>query len=185
MRTKNPENLNIALNVLTNNFQVYMTQNNHPKNIFSNLNTQNYSHKNKTNFQNNVAHRQPPPKPNSMQNYQHTNRNPASNPQNRPSTSYNPSNRNNTGFYNNSQNVFKPNQNQRFPNPTPMSMSTRNTARPQPQNYQNRFQHNPNQPRNFISEELHNIDDSDCTIDESDNFLETPASEPNQTLSNC
>ena len=60
-------------------------------------------------------------------------------------------------------NVFRPNQNQSFPKPTPMSITSRQTINNAPRpnfngqsNSRNFFQSSNSAPRNFVSEELYN-----------------------------
>lgn len=177
MRTKDPEDLETALNLLTNTYQKEI---NFQKTIrHQNQNIQ----KPRLNKPNNM--------PNFVQNY-----NP---PFLNSTTTQNPSrpNQNVTRTINSIQNRPVPNQarsnfqtNQtvnRFPKPTPMSVSTNNTYRPP--HMRNNTQ--TNQPK-FTSEELFNInDDTDNVIDSEipdnddidnyetpyNNFLDDPASE--------
>lgn len=184
MRTKNPGDLNTALNMLTNDFQLEINQqklysiNKHSSK--ANLTKQNYPQLQFTNFpQNNNYNRQSlfPSK---------------SNFQNKDNTSQNKS-----------INVFKPNPNQRFQKPTPMSISTRNTyepkapsqkLRPNLSNYNQSFSPNFNNlhhyDQNHSFEDLHynntdpseNIQISEIVDDNSnsesnEHFLEENASE--------
>lgn len=72
-------------------------------------------------------------------------------------------------------NNLKPISNTNLPKPTPMSISTRNTLRPQNQSFQNyrqgQFNFNQNRP-NYIAEELFNIDDQPAIEfpEETENF---------------
>lgn len=60
---------------------------------------------------------------------------------------------------NSNTNVFRPNpNNNRFPKPSPMSISTRNTN--QPNQFNRQFPTTNNRP-NFISEELYNVESQD------------------------
>lgn len=152
MRTKNPTDLNEALNMLTNDFQLDVkTKTNNP-NIKINPkftpNTFNYTIK------------KPLQQQFKFQPY--------------PSTS-NANNFPNRNFSNQqTKNVFKPGINKNLSKPTPMSISTRNTfQRPQPQLNQN--SQNRNTSNNFIpkftSEELFNIDEQQ-NLESSDNCNE-------------
>ncbi|XP_050515018.1 putative mediator of RNA polymerase II transcription subunit 24 [Diabrotica virgifera virgifera] len=186
MRTKNPNDMNTALNVLTNDFQIYMGQNNSPKNQnpsssnnFSNKNksnSSNYVPPNNFNFQNNNYQRNNNYSQFPKNQYQSTQTRNFNNNQNQPNTSR-------------TSNVFRPNQNQNLPNPTPMTISTNNTFRPN-QNYQNRYKprsqnqsYFARQPQNIIQEELHNIDeinnsdDKNVYQEDNDHFLEEIASD--------
>lgn len=143
MRTKNPPDLNTALNMLTNDFQIETAQQKmqnfkkFEKPIF------------KSNFQTSKVSQ-----PLQLTNYAH---NSFAQRNNQPHFSGNSGPK---------TNVFRPNQTKNFSKPTPMSVSTRNTYRPQ-SNDQNQYQHNyrPINPQfrnnnkpNFIVEELYNID---------------------------
>lgn len=154
MRTKNPTDLNSALNMLTNDFQIETTSNKMSKMKLSNNKSTNSQ--NKPNFQNR------PFKPNYQPQLQLTNF--SHNPQiMQRSAPYNQ----NSGSSTN-QNVFRPNQPKGLPRPVPMSVSTNNTYRPgqnsqvHNQNYRpNQYQiRNSNNVRpNYVVEELFNIDD--------------------------
>lgn len=176
MRTKNPLDLNSALNTLTNDFQIemgpYNNSNYSPRYKNINHNYQNnHLLRNRQNFQNNQSINWQPEMPSSSQNYQQLNRNVGLVPRNQPSTSRGPN-----------TNVFRPNPNQKFQNPTPMSVNTSNSFRPT-RNFQNRnYSQNQNSfanlRKNFISEELHNLDNTECPNENiNDDFLEENASE--------
>lgn len=140
MRTKNPSDMNSALNMLTNDFQLESFSRVHQKFNMT-------------------------PKPKQFINNTH----------NRPAFRQNPqlmyrpiSNTNNNHTSQQKQNVFKPNPNQKFPKPTPMSVSTRQTFVPRPgpsgynqqrpQQFAYRQYPQTQQRPNFISEELHNTE---------------------------
>lgn len=161
MRTKNPADLNAALHMLTNDFQLesvvpnYFKANNYrprpplPRPTFQQRSIQNNPQRfmypqqqlQITNFPQNPQPRLNFPRPNI--------------PVPRP----------------NNTNVFKPNPNRTFPRPTPMTVSTRNTYRPQqnsfgqrPNNtyYTNQNYYRQNQPQNNVQnyniEEMFNIE---------------------------
>lgn len=154
MRTKNPTDLNIALYMLTNDFQLETSQinKNKPNKLSgqNNYNTSkflkpfvNYKPLVNTKLQQPTTFWQPP--------------------QPRFQTQFIPNNRSNS-------NVFKSNRPQKVQAPTPMSISTRNTFTRPPQ--RNFFRSDPNETRNFISEELYNIDDTENAESETPiNFL--------------
>lgn len=181
MRTKNPPDLNSALNMLTNDFQTNIELLNSPRGRFGSRN--NF-------FENKNVHN----KPLQITNYAH-NTQPKTNfsPHNeqRPSTS-----QSNNPNFNKTTNVFKSNPNHSFPKPTPMSTSTRNTFRAN-QNFSN-HNYNPNyfrqnygnSNRNYIAEELHNLGEQPLVehpddVDEG-TFLDKVASENiKDKTSNC
>lgn len=165
MRTKNPADLNTALNMLTNDFQLEINNQNsknhisQPKSKFNNYKGNLQMHKQHQIF----------PKPLPLTNYPHNyqpkprNMNTQSN-----NTSNNFSNRNNFNNNNNYQNqpgpsyrndVFNPNPNVRVPKPTPMSISTRNTNMSQGrQNFTtNNFNNQNRSSPNVQIEELFNL----------------------------
>jgi hypothetical protein len=163
MRTKNPADLNSALNMLTNDFQLESTHTRvaKPKIINKNANL------NKMNFQNKLF------RPNNQHQLQLTNF--PHNPQfaQRPmhsSQGAGPSHIQNNYRLGSStnQNVFKPGLSKNQPKPTAMSISTTNTYKPgqnlqiQNRGYrpnQNHFANNNKTRPNYIVEELYNIDD--------------------------
>lgn len=171
MRTKNPEDLNSALNMLTNDFQLEITQQ-------KSTNTPKIN--NKSNFNNKTPYK------NSQQNL-HTRFNPQFQHYKQ---NYNPQFQNRTITNNNSSqpntnNVFRPNNTkQNYPKPTPMSVSTNHTYRPLVYNQQT---NNPTRRRqNYVSEELFNIDEPSTSsnttpnpvdIDEDNDFLLEGASD--------
>lgn len=155
MRTKNPTDLNSALNMLTNDFQIETTQNKMSKMKLSNNKPTNFQ--NKSNFQNR------PFKVNYQPQLQLTNF-PHNSQLMQRTVPYNQ----NAGPSSN-QNVFRPNQAKGLPRPVPMSVSTTNTYRPgqnpqvqnrnyRPNQYQIRNSNNNIRP-NYAVEELFNIDD--------------------------
>lgn len=178
MRTKNPKDMNTALNMLTNDFQLEThSRPQYHKNI---THTQ---HKQKQ-IIHNTQNRQPQ-YPQLM--YRP---NPPTNPIFKPTTNHYPnqfpnhhirkpytpnqfpSNQGNKTFNNQSQNVFKPNPNYKAPKPTPMSVSTRQSTTPRPGTSQYRpqqFYNTQNRP-NFIAEELFNTEIDEYT--EIDNIEE-------------
>lgn len=140
MRTKNPPDLNSALNMLTNDFQIEAAQQQRTQKPL------------KPNFQSRQKYFQPL----QLTNYAHNTQFSGRQSQPNFSGNYGPK----------TNNVFRPNQNKTLPKPTPMSISTRNTYRPQNsnqnQNYNSYRPINPNfrnNQSNIIVEELHNIDD--------------------------
>ena len=145
MRTKNPPDLNTALSMLTNDFQLESAQHKKFKTIQKPMTKPNFP-----NFQNKQKITPPLQLANFPHNSQFLQR------QNQPQFSGNPGPR---------PNVFRPNQNKNFSKPTPMSISTRNTFRPPFNNGQNQsFNNHPNSQfrnnkPNYIVEELYNIDD--------------------------
>lgn len=201
MRTKNPTDLNSALNMLTNDFQLdinsYKTRPNlnlpkqPPKPVH--FPPQPYNH-------NSPLLRQPLQRPN----YSNFNQNNTSNNQNSNFNSFN-SNKFNSymrpGNSSQNTNVFKPGSRPNFAKPTPMSISTRNTLANRSNQPGPSFSKFSRPTQNFIAEELYNIDeqssenlesenvpgnenendyDYDQTPDEAEQnyFLETTASEP-------
>uniref|UniRef100_A0A6P7HAB6 GATA zinc finger domain-containing protein 14-like n=1 Tax=Diabrotica virgifera virgifera TaxID=50390 RepID=A0A6P7HAB6_DIAVI len=201
MRTKNPPDLNSALGILTNDFQISLDQNNssQSKNHKSYQNN-NYSSRPKSNFrQNQQNNYQPQIQYQPQTQYQPRNQfpiqrntmdppNPQPNPQNMRQNNQNNYFQNNPSTsrnFNRNSNVFQPNPNRKFSNPTPMTITTNNTFRPS-QNFQNRTRfRNPNNfaSQNIIPEELHNIDNTDCPESSSkEPFLEEIASEENQSI---
>lgn len=156
MRTKNPIDLNIALHMLTNDFQLE-TKNQcgqnkivH-KNTFQNATVKNVSPQN--NFRSNTQYF---PKQNTFNN------------------SPNQFNRSfNTPNFSRNTNVFKPNPNQNFPKPVPMSISTRNTYQ-LPKGGNTNFR--PPFRQNYVPGELHNIDGECAEIMDDSHFLEEQAS---------
>lgn len=179
MRTKNPPDLNSALNMLTNDFQIETAQNRIAKIKSFNNKPINSPIQNKPIFQNRLF------RPNSqpqlqLRNFQH-------NPQltqklMRPDQGVGPST---------NRNVFRPNQLKNLPKPVPMSVSTTNTYRPgqNPQgqnrifrpNNQNYFRSDPNARPNFIAEELFNIDDQPSVeLPDDDHYDETTENPQNE-----
>lgn len=165
MRTKNPDNLNIALHMLTNDFQLETTKQKHDKNKFHAKN----NYHNKTPLKNQPLRLTNFPHNNNLQYVQ--NPRPNYNQQTQPFRTNNFSNQSRN------VNVFKSNPNQSFPKQIPMSISTRNTYQPQ-----NR---NTNFRQNYIAEELHNIDDQpsvefpvdENNVEDENNFLGKIASD--------
>lgn len=147
LRTKNPQDLNSALNMLTNEFQLESKQRH-----------QNFNIKQKQlPINQNINNRSPFVKNNPQLIYRPL-----------PSNNFNKPPQIQNQFVR--QNVFKPNTNHNFtpkqPTPTPMSISTNQSFRPKPgpSGYNNRphqphfFQRQPNRAPDFIVEELHNTD---------------------------
>lgn len=148
MRTKNPTDLNSALGMLTNDFQIETARNKFSKTKISNNKPTSFQNRSfKTNYQPQLQ----------LTNFSH---NPRTMQR---SASYNQ----NAGPSTN-QNVFRPNQAKNLPKPVPMSVSTTNTYRPgqnsqfQNHNYrpnQYHIRNNNNIRPNYVVEELFNIDD--------------------------
>lgn len=186
MRTKNPPDLNTALNMLTNDFQIEASIRNESN--FNKISNQQKPGKpmqnkpNKTNYQFFQS-------PNFSQNYSNkpyvSNQNqfvPTKINQNQIAQNQNFSNKTNfdRSKVTNSQ---RQNQNSKFYTPTPMSISTRNTTnqRPIQQNY---FRPNANSNQKYLVEELYNLeqtepDENNSTenIIDDQNFLWKNASE--------
>lgn len=154
LRAKNPEDLNSALNMLTNDFQ------------FEKFNDKNVS-KSQINVNKNTG---AVPK-NQYNNTFKTNYKPnfnKPNPHNQTQNQYQNFNKQYPSFKQKPQaNVFKPNQFSSFntQKPTPMSISTRNS--PMFKSNQNKFQQKPNfnQNQKFISEELFNLTETNQEIE--------------------
>lgn len=149
MRTKNPIDMNQALHMLTNDFQIESSNlNNYPRNRAP-LRLpvrQPFRPRQPSNFIPNFNYPRPPLP---AITYPQTQR-PLNNFQ-RP-----PFQRN--YFSNNagpSTNVFRPNLNRNLPKPTPMSISTRNTQQP---SRQNQYQPNRNFRPDYSIEEVFNIE---------------------------
>lgn len=141
MRTKNPSDLNQALNMLTNDFQLDIKTVNKPIN--------NYNIKSNYKPTPFIQTKKPIQQPQFRPSYTPVYTNPRF-----PSNFYTPNTINNQQ----PKNVFKPGINRTFTKPTPMSISTRNTfQRPQTQINQNNRPQNEQFPK-FLSEELHNIE---------------------------
>lgn len=186
MRTKNPVNMNQALSMLTNDFQLesgaYISQKIYPK----------------ANIKN-----QPPQRPNQKMNTQQFSRNFG----NQNYVNYQNQNFQPRPNYSNYQNISKQNFNQNGPNgakqktyqmasnvpsssqqksyePTPMSISTRNTFRTNTNGANFANFNRPRQNLGFISEELFNVEEQSENVitNEENNFLEEPASDQNM---NC
>lgn len=164
MRTKNPCDLNTALSMLTNDFQLDINARKDEKNKIS--------HNIKGNIPNKIN-----------RNFNPTNFN-SYNARFTPNQSKPISNTNNTNFYarqagpststnvpRQNTNVFRQNSNHTFQKTVPMTTSTRNTYRPQFQNSNFR----PNR-QNFIAEELFNIEQQPSSQDTENDFLEEVAS---------
>lgn len=147
MRTKNPQSLNDALQMLTNDFQ-------HDVKSFNPSTSQRATHPTSNNNFNSGFK-----PPNISKNYS---QNPRfqSNPANTPSFNHSKTPINNNS---NQRNVFQPSTStpRNFPKPTPMSTSTTHTFR----------------PNNFHLQESGNVPMSDESFDETDNFLEEVALE--------
>lgn len=170
MRTKNPGDLNSALNMLTNDFQLETSHVKITKPKFSNHKpVQNIQ--NKTGLQNRFIRPNYQPQlqlTNFPQNSQFTQRKFYPNQNAGPSTA---------------QNVFRPNQSNILPKPVPMSVSTTNTFKPgQNSHIQNRpyrpnnnyFKNNTNIRPNYVVEELFNIDDQPSVeLPDDDRYDET------------
>lgn len=153
MRAKNPQDLNSALNMLTNDFQIQSVKN-YEKNFQSRQNMQP-----RGNLQNNFRANNLPNKFSGFANLSHDFSN-----SNRPNYGQNfppPNTSNNFGGMNRTQNNYTP---------TPMSISTRNSTRPTPMSTSTRNTVNPQPNRNFGQNqfrnnrlnsipELHNIDE--------------------------
>lgn len=154
MRTKNPANMNEALNMLTNDFQIEKFQTHSHKYKSSNFPTNTFGNKS-NNFQSYQKPKQFMQSTNFAQNSpQFT---PKFNQNFRPNAFTQPSS--------SKQNVFRPGQipNKQLPKPTPMSVSTRNTFKP---NFSRNTNTNSRQP--FISEELYNIDNDEPIVEHPD-----------------
>lgn len=173
MRAKNPADLNSALNMLTNDFQIESTKHS-DKSFVKKPNFQP-----KQNQQHNFKFYQPPQPTYFASNFPRPSNNLFNNnrpnfiqrpPQPKPSTS--------------NQNSGPP-RNQYY-KPTPMSISTQNTFRPQ-QNNQRSFAQNQTRPStsrpNFVFEELYNIESEvpenaeNSENNDDSRFFREPASE--------
>lgn len=180
MRTKNPQDLSSALNMLTNDFQINMSN----ASQSSSKNTSNKTNHQKIKPQFNNFNRQYQTFQNQQPIFQNFQRPLAltNSPFNQPNNNFRqttPQNFNNPNFQN-KRSFSKvtatrpPIQNKLFNKPTPMSISTRNTN-PQYGNFR------PSGPQNFISEELFNVnDDKSCEF----TFDEQNYDEPNSSVSN-
>lgn len=140
MRTKNPDNLNQALNIMTNDFNIeYKQKSNQKQSVFNHHNPQ----MNRPVQNQNMRPQFSNFRPNNSQN-QFSN-------QYRQSNNFNPNN------------VFRPNQlNQRnLPKPTPMSVSTRNSQQSSNnQNIQyNQYKFKQNKPPRIPEESYNNMCD--------------------------
>lgn len=169
MRTKNPKDLNTALNMLTNDFQLEVYNKNEKS---KQIQRTKYNNKvfNKPSYQfpnlqlpvTNFAHNAQKPGP-AVQNNRNFSNKPVPSHNVNPGTSYTRTNTNN------------------FPKPTPMSISTTNTYR-NPNNFRQSTNFKPAK-RDFIFEELHNIEDptpENPTVEfpeEENDFLGETASE--------
>ena len=153
MRAKNPADLNSALNMLTNDFQIQSVKN-YEKNFLSRQNLQS-----RGNLQNNFRANNQPNRFSGFANLSHNFSN-----SNRPNYGQNfppPNTSNNFGGMNRTPNNYTP---------TPMSISTRNSTRPTPMSTSTTNTVNSQQNRNFGQNqfrnnrlnsipELHNIDE--------------------------
>lgn len=165
MRTKNPADMNSALNMLTNDFQIENKVFKKPQPI------------NKPNFIRPSNMRQNFNAPLPLTNFAHNSQNQYNKPNNF-SNNYRGQNPNTSRFQNNfrpnqTQNSFRPNQNQTFPKPTPMSVSTRNTFNPSANNTSTpnpvrNYRQNHNSNPTFIAEELFNIEESQTEFADND-----------------
>lgn len=164
MRTKSPTDMNSALNMLTNDFQIESHLRLHQTQKF------NATPKQKQ-FINNT-HNRPPFK------------------QQTPQLMYRPMQQNNYNHtpqhaQNFKQNAFKSNPNQKFPKPTPMSVNTHQSFvpkpgpsgynQPRPQQFAYRQFPQTQQRPNFIFEELHNTETNEINdeFDTEDNNIVT------------
>lgn len=168
MRTKNPIDLNSALSMLTNDFQFLNKQNtaSPSSNLRHNFNNK-FNPNNKFNFKHDRQNM-------SYQNLQ-------SDRKTFPQLTYRPNvNQASTSNYfnrNPNRNGFQPNQRQNFSKPTPMSISTNNTSRPNQNLNYNRF--STQQFPKHVAGELNNINENGIDqVEYSDeiDFLEDPAS---------
>lgn len=168
MRTKNPPNLNAALHMLTNDFQIESTQRHDKQNM------RKPSMPMKQYLQPKYRNYQPPQVTHSNNSYSFNAPNNNSRPNNPPNN-----------YFNNNQRFQQPstsnNHYSRVPQtykPTPMSITTRNTQAPSQNlhrpNVTNHFRNSGQKP-NFVSEELYNIDDqtSSENVDDSENVDES------------
>lgn len=145
MRTKNPQDLNTALNMLTNDFQLE-TRPRLDKNVTNNTK---FNQKPFANIpQRPITYPQQYQRPNLQ--LPSTSRMPFNPNRNPTNPNYNPN------FQN--RNVFRPTGNQNYPKPTPMSISTRNTYQRPPVQQNQNYNFKQNQPK-FTSEELFNIEE--------------------------
>lgn len=174
MRAKNPANLNSALNMLTNDFQIQSTKN-ADKSFVKKPNFQPKQNQQNTFFRN----YQPAQPAYVAHNFTQSN-NSFSN--NRPNFSQRQSQPNTSSNQNNGQS-----KNQSY-KPTPMSISTAHTFRPQqtsrPQQNNHRpfgqTQNRPNNRPNLVFEELYNIEDEvpeDSQSNDDSQFFREPASD--------
>lgn len=178
MRVKNPANLNAALGMLTNDFQIGAYQEKQSKFKYP----QKLSPLNKQGFQNKQAN------PLQLTNFAH---NSQFVPQQSNYYRNVAQHSNGTQQSNRNSNVFRPNQFKNFPKPTPMSVSTRNTGAPQ--NYSHNYRPNQfaNNKPNYIVEELFNIEDEgdppsveypiNDDISDGDQFFRETASEEQES----
>lgn len=160
MRTKSPKDLNAALSMLTNDF-----------NIESTIRGQHIQQKQ-------IQHSKPKPLPPPQKylpqrNAPHLTYRPIPN-NSAQQSSYRPFPNNPPQHRSplNQTNVFRPNNNQRFPNPTPMSISTRQSGP-----FNNTQQYRPLQQArrpDFTFQELHNTEVHDINIDEQIYNVEEP-----------
>lgn len=196
MRTKNPLDLNSALNMLTNDFQLESVKQKLPPNKFIHIKNKPNHFKAKPNYLQltNFPHNN---------NFSYQNNGNFNNPANRfqPNANNNFNANRNNYRGNSNQNNFRSSLNQNNTKPTPMSVSTANTWRSRPQGRPN--QNLNNQPHfsqsrpNFVSEELFNIEETprvdfpeesqvnqcnDQSLYDDNNFLENVASEKIKSL---
>lgn len=199
MRTKDPKNMNTALNMLTNDFQLETHTRNHTQNKNTTQHMQ-QPHKHKQNThtqfgqpQKQIIYRPLPQNQIFKQNNQFRHNQPFNKP-------FNNQHHNNQFHKPNNQsqqNVFRPNPNFKpNNNQTPMSISTRQSTaqRPTAVPYRpSQFYPSQNRPNNYIVEELFNTETETYTEPENDqNFdfcvndqnLEYHADEPDQNEQN-
>lgn len=162
MRTKDPKDMNTALNMLTNDFQLETHSRTHTHFQHKNIPQQSQQHKQKQNLHTQHRQTQHPqltyrPIPPTNQIFKPNNNQFPTNQQFRkPFNSQYSSNQNSKPNNQSQQNVFRPNPNYKAPKPTPMSICTRQTMTPRATSNPYRpqqFFHAQNRP-NYIAEEL-------------------------------
>lgn len=180
MRAKNPQDLNSALHMLTNDFQIQSVKN-YERNFQPRQNLQS-----RGNLQNNYRTNQPPNKFPSLTNFSHN-----FSSSTRPNYGQNfssPSTSNNFGGTNRIQNNYTPTpmsiSSRYSARPTPMSTSTRNTVQPNRNFGQNQLRNN----RLSSIPELHNIEGqqncSNVNNTEDAAFFQEPASPESAPFTN-
>ncbi|KAL1490082.1 hypothetical protein ABEB36_012826 [Hypothenemus hampei] len=185
LQTKNPSDLNDALNMLTNDFQLGKMQNSTFKQKPSNFRSQNFNKASfpKTNFQKPAYNQQLVP-------YNSGNNNNYNYLQNKAFGQPFNQNAKQAGTFNTPgpSRIQNLNHNRNFQKPTPMSISTTSTYRPKQNVFQQNSQNWRNRP-NVVTEELFNINDVDkiekdeCGKENDElQFFPEPASDSNYDI---